>query len=102
MTSSFHAAIFLGKDSSENLHSIRNTDQKPTVQKLFDVTRRLISEQKLEISGVSELSWGTSTWERLSLANDEEVVKLMKAKVYVFSDSVLCVGTVREIPTVKH
>ena len=86
MTSSFHAPIFLEKDYSESPHSIRNTNQKPTVQKLFDVTQRLISEQKLEISGVSELSWGTSTCETLSLVNDEEVIKLMKAKVYIFSD----------------
>ena len=61
MTSSMHAAIFLGKGYSENVHSVRKTDRKPTVQKLFDVTYKLSSKQKLEISGVSELSWGTST-----------------------------------------
>ena len=83
MSSSTHAAIFLGKGYSENLHSVRNTDWKPTVQKLFDVTQQLICWQKLEILGVSEWSWGNSTWEKLSLAEDEEVIKLMKAKVYV-------------------
>ena len=41
---------------------------------------------------MSELSSGTSNWEKLLLAKDVEVIKLMKAKVYVFSDSVLCVG----------
>ena len=45
MTSSMHAAIFLGNDSVENLHSVRNTDKKPTVQKLFDVTQKLIRKQ---------------------------------------------------------
>ena len=60
MTSSMHAAIFLGKDFTENLHSIRNSNQKPTVQKLFDVIQKLIREQNLEISGMTELSWGTS------------------------------------------
>ena len=54
MTSSMHPAIFLGNDSVENLHSVRNTDKKPTVQKLFDVTQKLILEQILEISGVSQ------------------------------------------------
>ena len=98
MTSSMHAAIFLGKDYSKNLHSVRNTDQKPTVQKLFDVSQKLIREQNWEISGVSELSWRTSTWQRLSLVNDEEVIKLMNAKVHVFSGSVLCVGKTREYP----
>ena len=46
MTSSVHATIFLGKDHSENLHSIRNTGQKPTVQKLCDATQTLIREQE--------------------------------------------------------
>ena len=96
MTSSMHAAIFLGKDYTENLHSVRSTDQKPTVQKLFDVTQKLIREQKLEISGVSESCWGNSTLEKLALADDEEVIQVMKAKVYVFSGSVLCVGKMRD------
>ena len=40
-------------------------------------------------------SVGTSSpWKQLSLVNDEEVISLSHAKVYVFSDSVLCVGTV--------
>ena len=50
------AAVFHGRDYSENLHSIRNTDEKPTVKKLFDVSQKLIREQGLEISGVSEIS----------------------------------------------
>ena len=91
MTSSMHAAIFVGEDYSEKLHSIRNTGHEPTVQKLFDVAQTQIREQNLEISGVSELRWCSSKCEKLSLANDEEVIQLMKAKVYVFSDSVLCV-----------
>ena len=90
MTSSLHAANFLGKYYSENLHSTRNTGQKPTVQKLFDVTQTLIREQELEISGVSAQSWSCSKWEKLHLANDKEVIQLTKAKVYVFTDSVLC------------
>ena len=53
-TSSLHAAIFLGREYSENLHSTRNTGQKPSVQKLFGATLTLIREQELEISGVSE------------------------------------------------
>ena len=44
------------------------------------------------------MSWGNSTWVKLSLVNGEEVIKLMKAKVHVFSHSVLCVGKMREHP----
>ena len=98
MTSSMHAAIFLERDYAENLCSVTHTEKKPNRQMLFDVTQKFTRKQTLEISGVSELSWGTSTWEKLVLADDEEVIKLMKAKGYVFSDSVLCVGKLREFP----
>ena len=41
MPSSLPAANFLEKDYSENLLSIRNTGQKPTVRILFDVTQKI-------------------------------------------------------------
>ena len=34
-----------------------------------------------------------SAWKILRLVNDEEVISLSHAKVYVFSDSVLCLGS---------
>ena len=61
-------------------------------------SKKLISEQKLEISGVSELQWWASSWQKLSLVHDKETIELMKAKVSVLSDSVLCVGGIREFP----
>ena len=99
MTSSMCPAIFLGEDySPQNLHVIRNTDEKPTVKKVIDATQRLIQEQRLGISEVSEISSATSPRERLSLVNDEEIINLSKAKVYVFSDSELCLGKIRPFP----
>ena len=59
--------------------------------------KNCFKNKDLEISGVSEISSGTSAWERLSLVNDEEVINLSQAKVYVFSDS-LCLGKVRQFP----
>ena len=38
----------------------------------------------------------------LSLIGGEEVVSLSRAKVYVFSDSVLCLGKMSEKPTIKY
>ena len=35
---------------------------------------------------------------RLSLVSDEEVISLSHAKVYVFSDSVLCLGKTNQNP----
>ena len=38
------------------------------------------------------------TWKQLSLIGDETVINLQRAKVYVFSDSVLCLGRVHQHP----
>ena len=48
---------------------------------------------------MSQISWENSPWKKLSLVNDEEVISLSRAKVYVFSDSVLCLGKVNQNPT---
>ena len=51
------------------------------------------------IFGVSQISWESSPWKQSSLVNDEEVISLSHAKVYVFSDSVLCLGKMNQNPT---
>ena len=38
------------------------------------------------------------SWKRLSLIGDETVINLQRAKVYVFSDSVLCLGRILQHP----
>ena len=43
-------------------------------------------------------NWDYSSWKHLSLIGDEEVISLSHAKVYVFSDSVLCLGKMNENP----
>ena len=43
-------------------------------------------------------NWDDLAWKHLCLIGDEEVVSLSRAKVYVFSDSVLCLGKVSENP----
>ena len=37
---------------------------------------------------------GKNSWRLLSLIGDETVINLQRAKVYVFSDSVLCLGKI--------
>ena len=51
------------------------------------------------VYGVNTINWGDSSWKHLSLVHDEEVISLSHAKVYVFSDSVLCLGKMSENPT---
>ena len=46
----------------------------PTVKNLFNVTQKLIQEQRLENSGASKL--GNNSMEKLSLVNDEETNNL--------------------------
>ena len=66
---------------------------------MFDISEKLIVGQSDEIFGVSPINWDDSSWKQLSLVNDEEVISLSHAKVYVFSDSVLCHGKVNQNPT---
>ena len=68
---------------------------------MFEISEKLIVEQSDEIFGVSQINWEDSPWRQLSLVNDEEVISLSHAKVYVFSDSVLCLGKVNQNPASK-
>ena len=65
---------------------------------MFGISEQLILEQSDEIFGVSQISWESSPWKQLSLVNDEEVISLSHAKVYVFSDSVSCLGKMNQNP----
>ena len=48
--------------------------------------------------GVNTINWDDSSWKHLSLVGDEEVISLSHAKVYVFSDSMLCLGKMNQNP----
>ena len=58
LTSSMHAAFFFGKDYSENLCSVRNTEKKPNVQMLFDVTQKIHSRTKIGDIGSVRIELG--------------------------------------------
>ena len=81
------AAVHLGNDFLENLHSTTNLPQR-TVKQLFDVTSKLVREQT-EIQGTSLVDWQEDSWKRTTLLTDR-TVRLSTAKAYVFSDSVYC------------
>ena len=46
----------------------------------------------------TKILWGKNSWKRLSLIGDETVINLQRTNVYVFSDSVLCLGKVLQHP----
>ena len=97
MSVTLEASVFMGKDYSHNLHSIKNTEDL-TMKQVFDISEKLISEQSDEIYGLNTINWEDSSWKHLSFFGDEEVISLPHAKVYVFSDSVLCLGKMSENP----
>ena len=87
MSSTLQASVFMGKNYSDNLHSIKNTDDL-TKKQMFDISEKLISVHSDEIYGVNTINWEDSSWKYLSLIGDEEVISLSHTRVYVFSDSV--------------
>ena len=68
------------------------------MKQMFDRSEKLITEQSDENYGLSTINWEYSSWKYLSLVGDEQVISLSHAKVYVFSDSVLCLGKMSENP----
>ena len=84
------------KNYSKNLHSIKNTGEDLTMKLMFDISEKLIVGHSDEIYGVNTINCGDSAWKHLSLIGGEEVGSLSRAKVYVFSDSVLCLGKMSE------
>ena len=60
------------------------------MKQMFDISAKLVSKQD-EIYRVKTIHWENS-WKYLSLIGDENVINLQRTKVFVFSDSVLCLG----------
>ena len=95
MSVTLESAVFMGKNFSDNRHSIKNTKDL-TMKQMFDISSELVSEQSDEIYGTSTKNWEHSSWTYLSLVVEEQVISLQRTKVYVFSDSVLCLGKIHE------
>ena len=64
---------------------------------MFDVTAQIVNNEG-EIHCLDKILYGKNSWTHLSLINDEVVINLQSTKVYVFSDSVLCLGKVLQHP----
>ena len=91
-----NAATFMGKNFPDNQNPIVNTTDL-TLKKMFDISTKLVGEQE-EIFNVDKIHWEKHSWKQLSLIGDETVINLQRTKVYVFSDSVLCLGKVLQHP----
>ena len=60
-SSTLEASVFMGKDDSENLHSIENAGNNLTLKQMFDISEKLIVGQSDKIYGVSPINWENSS-----------------------------------------
>ena len=63
MSSTLQASVFMGKNYSEILHSIKKTGKDLTMKLMFDISEKLIVGQSDEIYGVTPIDWCDSVWQ---------------------------------------
>ena len=86
----------MGKNSSTIQNVVKNHEDL-TLKQVFDVTAQLLNNQD-EIHGLEKILWEKDSWTCLLLIGDETVLNLQSTKVYIFSDSVLCLGWIFQHP----
>ena len=96
MATTLNAASFMGKNFS-TIQSVVKSHESLTLKQMFDVTAQLVNNQE-EINCLDKFCGERIFWTRLSLIDSEIVMNLQRTKVYVFSDSVLCLGKVLQHP----
>ena len=96
MSVTMESAVFMRKNFQNNQNSIANTAGL-TLKQMFDISAKLVAEQD-EITNLETIGWEKHSWKHVSLIGDERIINLQRAKVYVFSDSVLCLGKIHQNP----
>ena len=96
MATTLNAATFMGKNFS-TIQSVVKNHESLILKQMFDVTAQLVNNQE-EICCLDKILYGKNFWTHLSLINDAVVINLQSTQVYVFSDSVLCLGKVLQHP----
>ena len=96
MATTLNAATFMGKSYS-TMRNVLQNEERITLKQMFDITAATINNDE-EIYCLDKIEYQRNTWTKLSLINDSVVIDLQRTKVYVFSDSVLCLGKVLQHP----
>ena len=99
MSTTMKVVIHLGHNYHEHLTTYRNTNFE--LKTLLDITQKLSLNQKHEILNVSTMELQFTPWMRSALLHDK-APKCGKAKVHVYSDSVLCLGRMHRQPEAKE
>ena len=96
MATTLNAATFMGKNYSTMQNVVKN-EESLTLKQMFDVTAQMVHNEE-EIYCLDKILYQKNSWTKLSLINDPVIINLQSTKVYVFSDSVLCLGKVLQHP----
>ena len=96
MATTLNTATFMGKNFSIMQNAVKNQESL-TLKQMFDVTAQIVHNEE-EISGLDQIVHQKNSWTQLSLINDPVIINLQSTKVYVFSESVLCLGKVLQHP----
>ena len=96
MATTLNAATFMGKNYSTIQNVVKN-EESFTLKQMFDITAQTIHNEE-EIYCLDKVVYQKNSWTQLSLMNDPVIISLQSTKVYVFSDSVLCLGKVLQHP----
>ena len=88
----FEQRFKIGKDYDMNLRFVKNNLRKTAVE-LFRKTGKLVSGQ----TGISLINFQDVRWVSTSLLHSR-AYQYSSAKVYIFSDSVLCLGKMGDDP----
>ena len=79
------------------MQNVVKNQESLTLKQMFDVTAQMVHNEE-EITGLDKILYQKNSWTQLSLINDPVIINLQSTKVYVFSDSVLCLGKVLQHP----
>ena len=96
MATTLNAVTFMGKSYSTMQNVVQN-EENLTLKQMFDITAQTIHNEE-EIYCLDKVVYQKNSWTQLSLINDPVIISLQSTKVYVFSDSVLCLGKVLQHP----
>ena len=96
MATTLNAVTFMGKNHSTMQNVVQN-EENLTLKQMFDITAQTIHNEE-EIYCLDNVVYQKNSWTQLSLINDLVIISLQSTKVYVFSDSVLCLGKVLQHP----
>ena len=101
LSSTLEASVFMGKNYSENIHSIKNTGNNLTLKQMFDIFEKLIVGQSDEIVGMTPINGkilhgNNYLW---SVMKKSSVYRMQRFMFLFFSDSVSCLGKVNQNQT---